>query len=60
MRRFQKLLKIELQVAKHAFRNMDLKSRKEAIHGYDAEGVTRSLKKKLKNDNRGQRNFACK
>lgn len=48
MTRFQKLLKIEREACKHSFRNMDLKSRTEAIDHYHGEGVMKRQIKEMK------------
>lgn len=49
---FQKLLRIENKLAKHCFRNMDMKSRTEPINHYLAEGVKERQIKKM-----GKKNY---
>lgn len=59
MSKIQKLLRIEEKLAKHCFRNMNLKSTWTPIIGYVCSAKAEKLKKSVHKDSRGQRVFAC-
>lgn len=48
---FRKALRLQMKAYKHAFRNLDMKNRSEAINHYQAEGIMERQIKNMKKSN---------